>query len=316
MGIHSELKEIVRDIKDKTGVEIYFAPQGDAETKFTLRLGGCSTDAYIRGEGEQAERMAKLISYLVETRPHAAGDRRSELKSVVLGEGGSWRAIRFLSKYNLADSMCYALEIVPDRHFKECVQHVERCVNEGHDLVLDMDGERIVVVKFVEEDQSAFDFASFLARSLYEELGVKASVGVGCEMKGFAEIATSCAQAATALRMSRIINGEGEVHSYREYMLVRLLEDLPKARLKDYMEQFRIEGATEIFEDEIMTQTAEEFLESSLNISEASRNLFMHRNTLTYRLDKIERATGLNIRKFSDAVTFRVIGILYKLLQS
>ena len=65
-----------------------------------------------------------------------------------------------------------------------------------------------------------------------------------------------------------------------------------------------------------MALTAEEFLESSLNISETSRNLFMHRNTLTYRLDKIERATGLNIRKFSDAVTFRVITILYKLLKN
>ena len=53
-----------------------------------------------------------------------------------------------------------------------------------------------------------------------------------------------------------------------------------------------------------------------LNISETSRNLYMHRNTLSYRLDKIERATGLNIRKFSDAVTFRTITILYKLLDS
>ncbi|MDE5897076.1 MAG: helix-turn-helix domain-containing protein, partial [Clostridia bacterium] len=65
-----------------------------------------------------------------------------------------------------------------------------------------------------------------------------------------------------------------------------------------------------------MSGTAEAFLECSLNLSETSRNLFLHRNTLTYRLDKIERVTGLNIRKFSDAVTFRVITILYRLLQA
>ena len=59
---------------------------------------------------------------------------------------------------------------------------------------------------------------------------------------------------------------------------------------------------------------AEAFLESSLNVSEASRNLFMHRNTLMYRLDKIERVTGLNIRKFSDAVTFRILSVLHRLL--
>ena len=86
--------------------------------------------------------------------------------------------------------------------------------------------------------------------------------------------------------------------------------------MQEYLEQFRAESAEEIFEDEEMTETAEAFLESSLNVSETSRNLFMHRNTLMYRLDKIERVTGLNIRKFSDAVTFRILSVLYKLLQS
>ena len=63
-----------------------------------------------------------------------------------------------------------------------------------------------------------------------------------------------------------------------------------------------------------MVNTAEEFLERSLNVSETSRTLYMHRNTLMYRLDKIERVTGLNLRKFSDAVTFRLIPILNKLV--
>ena len=63
-----------------------------------------------------------------------------------------------------------------------------------------------------------------------------------------------------------------------------------------------------------MLGTAEEFLDNSLNVSETSRNLFMHRNTLMYRLDKIERMTGLNLRKFSDAVTFRIITILNRLV--
>ena len=64
-----------------------------------------------------------------------------------------------------------------------------------------------------------------------------------------------------------------------------------------------------------MLTTAEAFLQSSLNVSETSRNLYMHRNTLLYRLDKIEKATGLNIRLFSDAVSFRVLTALHKLLK-
>ena len=69
-----------------------------------------------------------------------------------------------------------------------------------------------------------------------------------------------------------------------------------------------------LLKDEEMLGTAEEFLQNSLNVSDTSRNLFMHRNTLMYRLDKLERMTGLNLRKFSDAVTFRVITILNRLV--
>jgi carbohydrate diacid regulator len=63
-----------------------------------------------------------------------------------------------------------------------------------------------------------------------------------------------------------------------------------------------------------MVLTAEEFLDSSLNVSETARKLYLHRNTLIYRLDKLEKETGLNIRQFSDAITFRLITILSKLL--
>ena len=73
--------------------------------------------------------------------------------------------------------------------------------------------------------------------------------------------------------------------------------------------------AEDIFNDEEMKETAEEFLENSLNQSETARKLFLHRNTLNYRLDKIEKATGLNIRKFSDAVMFRLITLIRELVK-
>ena len=71
----------------------------------------------------------------------------------------------------------------------------------------------------------------------------------------------------------------------------------------------RVEG--EVSDKEIM-ETAEEFLENNLNASETARKIYVHRNTLMYRLDKIEKVTGLNIRNFADAVTFRFMTILYK----
>ena len=317
MEEHGGLEALLQDIYKKTGVEIYLGSRGGAETPVRLRIDGRTAEAFVEGTGEEAERSAKLAAYLVSVcarEPYS--DRREELRAVLLGEGGEWQLYRYMNKYNVPSGGCFAVEVVPDRLADETLAHIGMLLEEGRDAAVFTGEKRIAVVKFTEEEQTAFEFGAFLAQSLYEELGVRASVGVGCEVRSFREISFSYAQAASAVRMSDIFHGRGEVHSYREYLLVRLLEDVPRGRVKDYLEQFHVEGAEEIFEDSEMTATAEEFLESSLNISETSRNLFMHRNTLTYRLDKIERTTGLNIRKFSDAVTFRVITILYKLLNA
>ena len=102
---------------------------------------------------------------------------------------------------------------------------------------------------------------------------------------------------------------------YLVFMLVKMLEEVPKSHLAEFMDDVTEEEIREVFDDEEMLQTAEKFLSSSLNVSETSRNLYMHRNTLLYRLDKIEKATGLNIRLFPHAVTFRILTVLYKLLK-
>ena len=105
------------------------------------------------------------------------------------------------------------------------------------------------------------------------------------------------------------------VHTYKEYVIVNILEDADKGKLREYLNVLTDGETSDIFDDEEMTATAETFLENSLNVSETSRKLYLHRNTLMYRLDKVEKETGLNIRKFSDAMTFRIITVLFKLLK-
>lgn len=315
-GESAELDLIFKDIYDKTGTEVRLKPLGGEETEFSVEYCGEKYSAYVAGKGEQAEKTAKLVSYLVESAdPQFLPDKSAYLKNILLGEGNRRYIYRFMTKYNVQDAPCYALDVMVDRRISEAFSHIESCLAETNDLVVMMDDTRLAVAVFRDETQLPVELGSFLVQSLYEELGVKANVGIGCEVKSFTEIAESYLQAATAMRMSGLLRSKGEVHTYREYLLIKMLEDLPESKRKEYMEQFHITGAKEVFSDEDMIGTAEEFLENSLNLSETSRNLYMHRNTLMYRLDKIERLTGLNIRKFSDAVTFRVITILYKLLQ-
>ncbi len=315
---YTELKKVLADLGEKTGVEVRLAPRGGEETAFSLAYRGEAVKAWLGGSGETALREARLVQYLVENADsHTLIPPKEEaLRTILLGEGGGWYAFRFMTKFNLADGVCVAVDVVPDKRVAEAYAQIERTVSDTQDMAVRMDDTRIAVVHFADGEQSAYEFGVFLRNSLYEELGIRASVGTGCEVRSFSEIARSYLQAVTAVRVSAIFKGEGEVHSYREYLLVKLLEDLPKSRMQEYLDQFRAADAEEVFEDEEMTETAEAFLESSLNVSETSRNLFMHRNTLMYRLDKIERVTGLNIRKFSDAVTFRILSVLYKLLQT
>ncbi len=312
----AELSRLLKDVAEKTGTVVRLTPRGGEETKFPLSYCGDTVDAYLDGTGEEAESKAKLVGYLVSNSDarEVLPDKAEYLRNILLGEGTGWYIYRFLTKFNLTDAPCFAVELLIPKRIEEALAHIENCLSDSPDMVVRMDDMHLVVVKFMEADETPLEFGRFLSQSLYEELGVKASIGIGCEMKSFLDIASSYRQASTAVRVSTLFRSDFKVHTYREYLLVKMLEDLPKDRLKEYMEQFYVESADEVFEDPDMMETAERFLENSLNISETSRDLFMHRNTLMYRLDKIERITGLNIRKFSDAVTFRVITILYKLL--
>ena len=312
----AQLKKILKDIGEKTGVRVRLSPGTGEETAVSLACGDAVFEGYIDGTGREAERTARLLEYLVENADvHALlPDREEHLKAVLLGEGGAWYAFRFATKYAVKEGTCFALDIVPDKHLPEACELVRGCLAEG-DFAVKMDRTRIAVVRFADGEQSAYEFGQFLWQSLYEELGIRASVGIGCEVAAFSEIAHSYSQAVTAVRMSNLFLDAGEVHSYREYLLVKMLEDIPKFKLNEYLEILLDGDAKSIFSDPEMTNTAEEFLENSLNVSETSRKLYLHRNTLMYRLDKIERSTGLNIRRFSDAVTFRLITYLYRLLK-
>lgn len=304
------LGKVLKDLYEKTGVNAYLTPKGGEETAFEAEWNGRTVQLYLEGS---AELEAKLIAYLLsETGPAVTGTE--QLKSVLFGEGGKVQAFRYLSAHGIADGPCFAAEVVPAKRVKDAFEHIGHCL-EGSGRAIFTEEGRIGVVKFLEDGQSPIEFARFLSQSLYEEAGIRARVGVGCEMGSFGEISVSYAQAASALRMGEMLGDKGDVHSYREYLLVRMLSDVPREKIRESLSRFRIGGEEEVFGDEELFGTAEAFLESDLNLSETSRALFIHRNTLSYRLDKIERLTGLNIRKFPDAVTFRVITVLLKLIK-
>ena len=139
-------------------------------------------------------------------------------------------------------------------------------------------------------------------------------VGVGAFVSTFLYVEKSFKQALDAVNIGMNYEEEGGVYPYADYLIYKILQDVPKEKLESYYLGLLSEEGMLLFEDEDMDDTVKTFFLSDLNISDASRRLYMHRNTLMYRIDKIERSTNLNVKSFSSAVAYRLLSIIKKLL--
>ncbi len=294
------------------------SPQYNA-TLFKMKFRSKNYVGSVAGAGKTERNYAYLISELAEkdSSKSAPLSREEFFRSVILGEASYFQISRYAGKYGFTDKpACVTIITVEKGNVKDVLEVIENYGGDS-DYALLLGEDQCVLINFTDElsaeYHSSTEYAEFLVQSVYEETGISVSAAIGGTVKNVADLSASFNQAATVKRMSKSIGTKGRVHSFKEYLLIKMLEDLPKYKLNEYLDLLMDEKAREIFEDEEMTSTAEEFLENNLNVSETSRKIYLHRNTLMYRLDKIEKATGLNIRKFSDAVTFRLITVLSKL---
>lgn len=335
----SELEKIIKEISEKLGVELTFyaenarnvsAPTCDkafekitddgSYTYFRFSFRSVGYIGVIHGATETEKNYAEMLPAYIEsfTEKEAELSKSEYLKRILLGECSTLGLYKFAVKYSLRGAACFALVIRVPKMMKETISVMEQYCGNSLDTVTQMSKDTCALVKFLETEEneyrSSVDYAEFLTQSLKEELGLDVSVGVGNTVRDVKDVASSYLRAENALRYAEVFDGKTGVHSYREFLLVKMLEDIPESKLEGYLSEIADENFKEVFEDEEMLETAEEFLRSSLNVSETSRNLYMHRNTLLYRLDKLEKATGLNIRSFSDAVSFRLLIAIHRLL--
>lgn len=335
----TELDKIVKETSEKLGVEFSYYPEnakpvGEAfcdrtfdsviddgsHTFFRFYFKAAGYIGVLGGVGEAEKNYAALLPAYIES----FTDRESELskteylKRILLGECSSLGVYKYGVRYSVRGSACFAIVLKVPKMMKETLAVIEQYGGNSLDTVVAIGEETCVLVKYLDsadnEYQSSLDYAEFLAQSLKEELGFDCVVGVGPTVRDLKDIAHSYACAENAIRYADLFEERGNVHSYREFLLIKMLEDISESKLETYFSELADENIKEIFQDEEMLSTAEEFLRSNLNVSETSRNLYMHRNTLLYRLDKLEKATGLNIRSFSDAVSFRVLTVIHRLL--
>ena len=130
------------------------------------------------------------------------------------------------------------------------------------------------------------------------------------------KIADSFQEAKLALEVGRVFYAEKEVISYEKLGIGRLIYQLPMSLCEMFIREVFGENVPEILDDEEAMSTIAKFFENNLNVSETSRKLFVHRNTLVYRLEKIKKLTGLDLREFDHAIVFKVALMVKKYLTS
>lgn len=337
----SELDKIANVIREKLGIKFSFyaentRPEGvpvcdkqfesvtddGNRTYFRFLYKNVGYVGYLQGVSATERNYALLLPSYVESfvEKEAELSKTEHLKRILRGECSSMGIYKYTTKYSVKGAASFVIVLRIPKLMKETLAVLEQYGGNTLDTVVQMNENTCVFVRFLDGEQedgyrASVDYAEFLVQSVKEELGIDAVAGVGPTVRELKDAAVSYAQAENALRYADVFEISGNVHSYREFILIKMLEDIPEAKLASYFAEITDDHFKEVFEDEEMLNTAEAFLQSSLNVSETSRNLYMHRNTLLYRLDKIEKATGLNIRLFSDAVSFRVLTVLHKLLK-
>lgn len=179
---------------------------------------------------------------------------------------------------------------------------------KGRDFITEVEESCIILVKDVrdmptEEELNAL--ASMLVANLHVEAMVPARVGYGNRVELLQDISRSYQEAKMALEVGRIFYAEKEVLSYSLLGIGRLIYQLPVSLCEMFLKEVFGEEIPDIFDEET-TVTIQKFFENNLNISEMARQLYVHRNTLVYRLERIEKAIGLDIRAFEDAMLFKI----------
>lgn len=188
--------------------------------------------------------------------------------------------------------------------------------NKNKDFVFNITETEIVLVKEIKAGIDNKDLEK-LARSISDTLSgeffTKVNVGIGTPVTGIKDLARSFKEAQIAIEVGKVFDTDKTIVSYDNLGIARLIYHLPTTLCETFLKEVFKKGSIESLDHETLF-TIQRFFENNLNVSETSRKLFVHRNTLVYRLDKIKKLTGLDLREFDHAIIFKIALMVKKYL--
>ena len=190
--------------------------------------------------------------------------------------------------------------------------------DKNKDYVISVGEQEIVLVKEVKPATDLKEIekiAKQISDTLSTEFYTKVAIGIGSGVDNIKDLARSFKEAQVALEVGKVFDTDKNIVSYENLGIGRLIYQLPTTLCEMFLQEVFKKGSLESLDRETL-MTIQCFFENNLNVSETSRKLFVHRNTLVYRLEKIRKLTGLDLREFDSAITFKVALMVKKYLTS
>lgn len=292
----------------------YFKVFDDNRLEYVLIANGNNEDTYMVGKMATFQLQNLLVAY------KERFDKDNFIKNLLLDN------LLLVDIYNRAKKLhieanarrvVYLVEAEGDKdnNVLETVRGIYAGKNK--DFITAVDEKNIIIVKEVAPNETYDDLekvANTLLDTINAEAMVKVYISFGTIVNDLKEVSRSYKEASMALDVGKIFYNGKNVVAYNKLGIGRLIYQLPMPLCKMFIKEIFDGKSPDEFDEETLT-TINKFFENNLNVSETSRQLYIHRNTLVYRLDKLQKATNLDLRIFEDAITFKIALMVVKYMK-
>lgn len=277
---------------------------------------------FVEGNDEIAQKYAMILAISLSSIKQYHDekyDRGNFIKNVILDNilpGDIYLKARELRFNSETSRVCMLIRVTSksDVSAYDVIQNL--FPDRTKDFIININETDIVLVKEIGSNISSKDLeklAGSIVDTLASEFYTHCVVGIGTIVSGIKDLAKSFKEAQVAIEVGKVFDTEKTIVNYDNLGIARLVYQLPTTLCEMFLKEVFKRGSIESLDQETLF-TIQKFFENNLNVSETSRRLFVHRNTLVYRLEKIKKLTGLDLREFEDAIVFKVALMVKKYL--
>ncbi len=267
---------------------------------------------FIKNDSDSSDSILKLLSVYTESYLKNQLEKHNKTyfyKRLLKDELSHNEAHRGASEYKIRNEVSRAVIVIRHGESDYPVASIIKNIypSKRKNIIVEMDGNTAAYIIELAKNEGIPEVISYAGRiidTVEEELMITATAGVGSIVGTLGQLWISYANACTAMSVGAIFDFETNIFDFNSLGVGKLIYNTEKKILDEFLKETVSKKTFELLDDEII-KTVRSFFRNNLNISETARQMYLHRNTLVYRIDKVQKLTGLDLRKFDDAVSFK-----------